>query len=85
MKTPRESSDDAATGRSDAEAARPVRFEPNRGAGPSDRPDHGGGRDVEEEALQRRLEERGDKIEGETPSGAIPSQDLTTENDDGVS
>lgn len=72
----------AATGESEAEAARPVRFKTRPEAGP-DKSGHG---------PENELEDAGELAEKKRPSkpaqkaapGAMPPDELTTENDDGA-
>ena len=72
----------AATGESEADAARPVRFETRPEAGPakSDR----GADDEPKDAGELANGKRSSKPAQKAAPGAIPPDDLTTESDDGA-
>lgn len=75
----------AATGESEVEAARQVKFEPKPSAGPGagPKPDTGDGAgDASQAARSKRNPD--DDPEAKSAPGAVAPKDVTTESDDGV-
>jgi hypothetical protein len=72
----------AATGESEADAARPVRFETRPEAGPA-KSDHDADNDSKD-AGELAEEKHSSKPAEKAAPGAIPPDELTTESDDGA-
>lgn len=77
--------DSAATGASEADAAKPVDFEKNAGDGPHARSDRSEKDEPPDAAELAGTKIRGgDENGGKAGPGAVSPEDLTTDNDDGA-